>query len=579
MMGLAIFLAVAAAAAPAQTPSASVLLKAAAAGAPACRTAPVDGQLVRALLFSRESEQCPVALVGDEAIALRELAGALESRHLSRSPRSAASVEPPEMDLRAALDRLIVTRLIVQEAREMQLDETPEFRATIESFEASRVRAMLQREAAKRAKPDRVEVERLYREAVREWKLASVLVEKEEDAKAFEAALKSGKRFQAVAKQFVAEKKAKGGGKAEFAPRKRMLPEVLAAVQRAKPGVPVGPVRVEGGWVWLRVDGTRHPPNDTAARADARARSLARVEHEAVRRFYLSLVEKHAKVDERLLAQLDFEARGEAGFAELLADERPLVTIRGEKPITVAELAREISTKFFHGLAGPIQQKRVNLQKEGAFERLLGARLFAKEAAARKLAARPELRREVDERERALAFDTLVEKVIAPDVSVKEEEAQRHYEEHKASFTAPEMFKLDGMAFATAREAEDALAKLKAGSDFGWLRTNLAQLAQERRTLQLDGRTLSANTLPGDLAKALVGSRSGEYRLHAPRDGEVWVVRVIEQTPPATKPYWEAREAIAKTLLAEKLAQAIRDYADQLRKVQRVEILVARVSP
>ncbi len=186
-------LALAVLAAPAEASTARVLLKASAAAAPACRTSRVDDQLVRAALFSPESEQCPVARVGDEPIALRDLAEALELQHLSRSPRAAAPAKTPDMDFAPALDRLIDTRLLIQEAREVQVDATPEFRETIADFKESRQRTMLQQLAARSAKPDPAEVERLYRDAVREWEIASVLLEKEDDAKAFAAAL-AGRR-------------------------------------------------------------------------------------------------------------------------------------------------------------------------------------------------------------------------------------------------------------------------------------------------------------------------------------------------------------------------------------------------
>ncbi|BDG05246.1 peptidyl-prolyl cis-trans isomerase [Anaeromyxobacter oryzae] len=575
----ATLLALLATAAPAEPPSARVFLKAAAAAAPSCRATRVDDRLVRVALFSPESEECPVAKVADEVIVLRDLAQALELGHLQRPAHAAAPARRPDMDFTPALDRIIATRLLIQEAREMRIDADPKFRSAVDDFKASRLRTMLQREATRGVKPDPAEVERLYRDAVREWKIKSILLEKEDAAKAFQAALKAGGSFDALAKKYVADKKAKGGGPAEFVPPKQILPEIKDALQGAKPGVPVGPVKIASGWVMLRIDGTRYPPGDAAAREQARAQSIARKEREAVRSFYQSLVARYANVDAPLLKQLDFEANGEKGFKALLEDKRPLATIRGEKPITVGDLTREVSMKFFHGLETPIQQRRVNREKNDTFEMLLGARLFAKEASARKLDARPEFLRPVEEYERGLTFDTFVEKVIAPDVKVTEQDAQRYYEQHKGEFTAPQMYKLDGLAFRTMPEAQAALDKLKAGTDFVWMQSSApGQIEPEKRKLQLDGRTLSASMMPRELAQALAGSRSGEYRLFAASDAEAYVIRVIEQTPPAAQPYVDARETIAKKLWNERLAVAMRDYADKLRKAQPVEVLITRVS-
>ncbi|HEX7624003.1 MAG TPA: peptidyl-prolyl cis-trans isomerase, partial [Anaeromyxobacteraceae bacterium] len=486
----ATLLAILTAAAPGEAPSASVFLKAPAAAQPSCRATRVDDQLVRVPLFSASSEECPVASVAGDIIVLRDLAQALEVEHLARSPRTPVPAKQPTMDFTPALERLIATRLIVLEARDMRLDADPEFGRAIEDFKASRQRAMIQRIAAKDVKPDAAEVERLYRGAVREWKVKSVLFEKEDAAKAFEAALRAGQGFDALVKKLVAEKKATGGGPAEFVSRKHALPEVVEELEKAKRGVPTGLVKVSSGWVVLRVEGTRYPANDEAARAAARAASVARVEREAVRNFYLALVKRYATVDGALLKQVDFEAKGEKGFEALLKDGRPLAKIRGDKPLTVGDLTLEVSMKFFHGIEAPIRDHRVNREKDPAFERLLGSRLFSKEAAARHLDTQPEYRRDVEEYERALAFNTLIEKVIAPDVKVTEEEATRYYEQRKADYTAPEMLKLDGAAFATGREAQEALDKLKAGTDFAWLRSSApGQLAPERRSLHFGGTT------------------------------------------------------------------------------------------
>jgi hypothetical protein len=555
------------------------VLKQVAAGAPACRTVPAGGSLVEAPLFARESARCPVARVGDDVIVLGELAATLEGGHMARSPRTKRGEKSPGMDFTPALDRLITTRLVAEEARDMGLDEDPTFKEAVEDFRASRLRAALQRIATKGVKPDAAEVERLYREAVREWKVTSVLLEKEEDAKAFEAALKAGGKFDALVKKAIADKKAKGDGKAEWLSPRHALPEIVAAARAAKVGVPAAPVRVTNGWVVLRVEASRVPKDDAAARADAKARSLARKEREAIRAFYLGLVKRHAKVNEALLEKLDLEAGGEKGYEALLKDARPLATIQGEPPVTVADLAREVSMKFFHGMASPIEQHRVNPQKVEAFEKILGKRLFAKEAAARKLANEPELVREVEDYERALAFNTFVQKVLAPGVKVTEGEVATHYEKHLSELTGPEMLRLEGVAFPTTKEAQAALEKAKTGTDFGWLRQNAAgQLQPGKRSLQMDGALVSANTLPGGLVKALAGARGGEYRLYAASSAEVYVVRVAQRIAPQPQPYAEARDKIAKQLYGEKLAASLRDYAAKLREAQKVDVLITRVS-
>ena len=159
----------------------------------------------------------------------------------------------------------------------MQLDETPEFRGELEQFKASRLRAMLQRIAARGVKPDPAEVERLYRDAVREWKLASVLLEKEEDAKAFEAALKARRELRRAREEV--RRREEGEGRREGAVR-----VAQAHAPRGPGGRPGREARRPGragarsrpGWVMLRVDGIRHPGERRGGARRRPARSLAR---------------------------------------------------------------------------------------------------------------------------------------------------------------------------------------------------------------------------------------------------------------------------------------------------------------
>ena len=328
----------------------------------------------------------------------------------------------------------------------------------------------------------------------------------------------------------------------------------------------------------LKLEGIRYP-EDKKALAQARAQSLADQQRKAVRKLHESLVKKYATVDEKLLASLDFEAAGEAGFQLLAKDIRPIAQIRGEKPITVGELTIEVSKKFFHGIADPIKEKRVNKFKTDTFEMMLGARLFAIEARALKLDQTPEFKRKVAEYDRVLSFNAFIEKVIIPGVKVTEADALGLYEARKARFTTPQMYRLDGMGFGTAKAAQATLEKLKAGTDMEWLRANAeGQLKPDEQQLMLQGAPVSANTMPPSLAKVMTGAQRGDYRLYASDDGKQhFVIRVLEQIPPSVKPYSDVREELAREVEGEKIAAALKDYAAKLRSIQKVDVIITRI--
>ena len=246
----------------------------------------------------------------------------------------------------------------------------------------------------------------------------------------------------------------------------------------------------------------------------------------------------------------------------------------------MAELTKEVSKKFFHGIAEPIKDHKVNPGKAEAFEKLIGSRLFAREARERKLDQRPDFRRKAEGYDRVLAFNTFIEKVLVPEIKVTEPEVQALFEQRKGQFTTPRLYRLDGLGFVTAKAAQAALEKLKGGTDLEWLRANAeGRLKAEEQNLQFQGALVSANTMPASLVKALTGAQPGDYRLYAADDGaQHYVVRMVEQVAPSVQPYADVREKLGREVEADKIAAAIQDYAAKLRKVQKVDVLITRIS-
>jgi parvulin-like peptidyl-prolyl isomerase len=542
-----------------------------------CRVARGEGGEIRAPLYSRDTAGCPAARVADEEIGLGELAGALESGHTAKGSKAGRGEKAKGFDFAPTLDRIIDVRLVVLEARDMGLTELPEYRQALEAFRSSTLRTTLQREASAAAKPDPAQVDRLYKAAVKQWKVRSVMFDQEEDAKRFREAAGKGGSFDALAKAAVADKKAMGG-EPGYVSTHDMVPELAGAVNALQAGQVSAPVKVKSGWVVLKLEGVRYP-EDAKALEQARAQSLAEQQHKAVRAFHQSLVRKYAKVDQKLFDGLDLEVGGEAAFKELAKDQRPLVTFKDEPPITVGELTREISQKFFHGIADPIKEHRVNAYKAEAFEMLLGARLFGREGRERKLDQTPAYRRKVEEYDRVLSFNTFLERVIIPGVKVTEAEVQARYDRRQAEFTTPRMYRLDGLAYASAKEAQAALEKLRGGTDLEWLRANGQGQLKAGPQLRLEGALVSVNMLPASLVKVLTGAQPGELRLYATDDGtQHYAVRVSAEVAPSVKPYADAREQLARELEGEKIGAALKEYAAKLRQVQKVDVIVTRIA-
>jgi hypothetical protein len=554
-----------------------------AAGAEAARAAkkeaPPDGMFAylthpdrKVPLFSEQYATVPVARVGSEVVSLKQLGDALVGVHEQKTGEGGAKSKA----LGPILDRLVDMRLLVLEARDMELDKVPQVRAAVAAYKDSELRGLVERRVTRPLKPDAMEVEQAYREATMQWKIRSVLFASQADAQAFAADVKSGKPFPELAKAALASKKATGEDGAQPVGPKDMLPKVFAAVRTLKQGDTTEPIQVDGGFAVVHLDGFVYH-DDPAARAKAEAESLDRQQAVALQRYRADLEKRYVKVDLTLLHALDFEA-AKPGFEALKKDRRTVAAIASEKPITVGDLAVELEAGFFHGMEGPIKEKRVNSHKDEALRVMVTRRLFLKEAKRLGIASSAEYREAVAEFERGQLFGQLAEKVIIPDVKVMEEEGKGYYEKHKAEFTYPAFYRLEGLAYSTPKAAQDALKRLQSGTELKWLRANTDGLVpQDKQQLQLEGTTFSAKALPPELTAAIGGAGRGDYRLYEAPGQQYYVVHVLEQTPPREEPYTAVRDGIVKRLFNENLGKAIKDYAAKLRKTHHVETYITRI--
>jgi len=528
--------------------------------------------VVKASLFNPQDGTLPIAKVGERTVTLSELTDAIGTWHQAnvKVERKARSKDFTEL-----LDRLIGVRLIVQEAEAMGLDELDASRTALQEYPATALREQLQRIALKGVKADPAEAQRLYRDRVREWKLESALFEKEEDAKALVQATKSGQPFHALVQKAVEEKKAKGGAAPAFFRRDQMLAQVTVAVQQLKVGGVSEPIKVGSGFAVVRVEGERFPEN-AKVRAETEQQALSAARERALGTYYKALLKKYVKIDEKLLASLDFEAK-EPGFKALEKDQRVIAAVEGGKPITVADLAGQVNEAFFHGVEQAIASKKVNNKKAGFLDVLMSRQVVALEAGRLKLAETLEYKKAIAAHRDQLLFAAFTSRVVLPDLKIADADLQRYYEAHKSEFTYPAFYRLQGLAFFSHKAAQSTLEKLKTGTDFKWLQQNADdQVPVGQRAIEFDGNVVSGNALPPWITKAIAGARSADVRI-AEWQGQHFVILVSQVTPPTPQPFAEAREAIGPKVHAEAFQKALEEWIARLRKAHDVKVYITKI--
>jgi parvulin-like peptidyl-prolyl isomerase len=509
-----------------------------------------------------------VAIVNEEPITLDEFNRELGILSQGREGEKKVAKEK-HFEL---LNRLINGRLIIQEARRMGLDELKEVKERVDVFSKVTLRDELLERQLKTIKPDEKEIERLYRESTKEWRIKSILFEKEEDAKAMEDMLKRGKDFDETLKKSLADKKGKGSEEGSYLKDKELLPEIADAVSKMKIGSTSSVVKIKTGFVIFKLEDIRFP-DDPLVKERVRLEVLGQKQKEAFLKYEKTLRMKYAKVNEVLLGGLDFESK-EPGFEKLLKDKRVVAEIKGEKPITVGDLADYMRQQLFHGLERAVETKRLNKRKNEILEEMLHKRVLRKEALRLGIDKTEGYKNKVEEYENSLLFGAFIQKAVVPDVKLKEEELKAHYDQHIKDYTYPEMMKMSTLIFKTRGDAEKAILTLRKGTEFQWVKANAeGQLDRNSRgILDLDGRLLTTRDLPEELRKAISGGKVGDFRLYQSPENYFYVLYIQQVVPSKPQPYEEAREKVARKVYDDKLKRAVEEYADKLRAVSDVKV-------
>lgn len=515
-----------------------------------------------------------VATINEDAITLDEFArqlGPAADRARLRQGRATAR----ELEL---LERLVTIKLIAQEADATGLADMPEVQRQVDVTSREILREMVLERLVKHVRPDPALVEKRYRESVREWKTSSLLFQDQTAAERARKEIAGGAAFAAVAARAVAAKTARTEGDGAYHPRKDYLPAIAETLATLSPGQVSPVIRIQAGFVVLRVLDIRYPQN-ADARADARRAVLNQRQQAVLKAHEEASKHKYVVLNTSLLKSLDYEA-AKPGTEVLLKDKRIVAEIKGGVSVTVSDLTDYLRMQFFHGSNQAKQGKEMNERKAGALDAMIGRRLLNAEAVRLGLDKTHEYRDRVQGYRESLVFDRFIQQVIAPENKLKEDELKQYYAAHLKDYSYPEMVKLRSLAFTSRAAAEGAIRKLREGADYGWLASNAGgQVAKGTPgVLTFESRPVTTETMPEGVRKALAGAKAGEHRLYASPEGHVHVLTLQELIASTAKPYDEVREAAAKTLYGEKLKKGVEDYAKKLKAHSKVATYLKRMA-
>jgi hypothetical protein len=248
--------------------------------------------------------------------------------------------------------------------------------------------------------------------------------------------------------------------------------------------------------------------------------------------------------------------------------------IKGEKPITVGEMAEYLRQQLYHGVERAAESKKLNRRKVQILDEMIHKRVFQKEALRLGIDKTEDYRKRVQEYANSLIFGVFVQKAVAPDIQLNEEELRTYHDQHIKEYTYPEMMKISSLIFSRREEAERALTSLRKGTDFQWLGANAEGQVDKnaKGILNFEGNLLTTKDLPENVQKVVSGAKSGDFRLYESPESYFYVLSIREVIPSKPQPYPEVREKIAKKIYNEKLTKAAEEYAGKLRALSDVKI-------
>jgi parvulin-like peptidyl-prolyl isomerase len=510
-----------------------------------------------------------LAAVNGEPVSWGVFIDALTSVHTEAQP----GVQRKKQDPRALLERLITGKLIAHEARNIGLDQTPEFKAMLASFrQETLAKTLLERPAKTVTKSDPADVLRIYRASVGAAKFDSLLFEKKPDAEALVAAVRAGADFATAARAAVGAGRSKSFDEGGGAKLSELQPEVVSALTALKPGQVSGVIAVTRGWIVAKLVGISIP-EDAAAHDKAEHDALEWKRLQAVKAYSNELRKRDVKLDTKLLEGLDFESE-KPGFAVLKKDPRVVATVKGAKSVTVGDLATEVERNFFHGTEKAAKDKKINAKKYSALDELLVNRLTVAEGTRLGLDRTAEFKDKERAYEEGLLFTAFLKKVILPDVKIDEPEIRAWYDGHKGDYSSPAMLRLESMAFVRRTDAEDARKKLASGADFGWLKKNAVGQSEASADVMALNGVYVVDQVDADMAKVLANPKEGDARLFAAPSGPVYLILIHEVIPTKTQTYAEVRSDAGQAVINDKTKSILDDWSVKLRKAYEVKTFV-----
>jgi len=534
-------------------------------------------------LFSEHFNDTPVAIIDDTPITLGDLNRELTNMHADMKQEKAEI----ESSLTGLLDRLIATRLILIEAQNIGLQERYGIQEQLKEFRETTLLKELMALHNKDVQVDPAEVEKMYRKMSRALKMEGFYIVGTEEAGALEKELESGRELDDVVAAFIVEGKATREEN-DFILLKKIKPVLARAFSELQVGGHTQIFQEERGLVLFRLLEERFE-EDPKAEEEAFKIAYKDAVQKSVGGYVASLEKKHTKLNEKLLKNLDFsmEPSGFLGlgkpkpvdFNKFLSNDRVLAQFKGDGPedkITIADLARELDSKLYHGADKASKSESFNEKKDIVFKNMLYKKVGRLEAISLGIDISPEYLGKVQDYTNSLIFGAFVNKIVAQEVTLNNEEIEQYLVDHVDEYSTPVMVRMKSLVFSSGAQAKDALDKLRKGTDFKWISSNAeGQVDKDTKgLLEFNNTLLSVTSLPEGINQSVSKIRPGEAFVYESPKGHNYLLVLNQLVPSEPKSFDAVKKDISRIVFNKKLKIALDGWVEKLKEAYETKVFI-----
>lgn len=444
-------------------------------------------------------DDIPVAIVNDDTITTEQMIVELGRMHSGHSDTTRTN-----FSLERLVSKLVNDRLLIQDARTLQMDQEPEFLQSVDKYRWKHAAAQVQTDLL----PDTFSVSDsavadYYAKKFRRVRFFTLTTQDQKRADSLAAALRRGAKLEEVTSRFAADLYRFNGGDQGLLPSVHLEAYLRSIADSMSVGDVRGPLKRMIGFTVVKLLETA--PADSAAFPENRGGISAMLRRQ-----------KAAAARDRLIADLKLKypvvvndgllrtvvVTNDSTMKGFQDSARVVATVGGDS-ITDRSLVHTMMRRGFAGSGEAVQG-----MKTGLLEDLVQDKLFLLEAKARNYGSNPFVVKQTTAYQDSLLLMDYLDEVIASQVKILPAEEDSFYNANLEWYRAPGQVKISRITTTSEDSAKQVLDRLKSGAEFAWLARDWS--VDDKAAKGGDAGWMSLEAFSSDLRDKLTALPLGE---------------------------------------------------------------------